>query len=186
MTEIPTSVTDHDAELRRIETMLGSADDARSVIRRFIGVSGNIRDDDAGDLSATLKSCIGRLLRSEAEHDVLVRWHGLLKAVSTNLHLRATDAKHSIEVGTLADLVFERAGMAKDSKESAEGCPGMQQLIDAVRAYGGTGCPIGSLSTPTGFSKDRIERLVVYGSDRGLLETVRRSGIVFVGVRTRR
>jgi hypothetical protein len=183
---IPISVTDHDAELRRIETMLGSADDARGVIRRFIGVSGNIRDDDAGDVCATLKSCVGRLLRSEAERDVLVRWHGLLKAVSTNLHLRTIDARHSIAVGTLADLVFERAGMARDSKESAEGCPGMMQLIDAVRAFGGSGCPIESLSTPTGFSKERIERLVVYGSDRGLLETVRRSGSVVVGVRTRR
>jgi len=176
-------VVDNEAEMLRIESMLGSADDARTVLRRFMGPSGTIPDDDASEVCATLRSCVGRLLRSEAEHDVLVRWHALLKAIAANLRERASGPRHETVVTTLAELVHERAGMARDADGLLTSVISVGTIVDAVRAAGTTGCPMRTLPTSTGWSEERIARVVVAAGDAGLLEVVRRGSETMLRMR---
>lgn len=182
MTTDAMRIVDHDAELLRIESMLGSADDARSVMRRFLGTSGDVPDDDAADAYATLRSCVGRLLRSEAEYETLAGWHSVIKAVKARLRRPGAERREEIALETLAELVFERAGMARLAVEAPHLAP-LAALIDAMGQEGEEGMTIRAISSRSGLSEEYVGRMAVAVADAGRVEVVRRKGVVRISLR---
>lgn len=182
MTPNDITIIDHDAELLRIESMLGSADDARAVMRRFLGTSGEVPDDDAADAYATLRSCVGRLLRSEAEYETLSGWHSVIKAVKARIRRPGGERREEIGLETLAELVLERGRMALRAKEAAHLAP-VDVLTEAMGPDGERGMTIRAISSRSGFSEDHVGRMAVAVADVGRVEIVRRRGIVHVRLR---
>jgi hypothetical protein len=163
------TIVDHDAELLRIERFQVRAHQARRILKAFLKADGPIDDQDAGDVYAALRGAVGRLLRSSAPREDLVGWYALLKGVQARLRPAALCDR----IETLAELVYERAGMCDEARiDGAASMHGMDRLLDAVDAAGGPGEFVGVLARSIGIDDERMAVLDVAASDAGLVQVV--------------
>ena len=176
-------IVDHDAEMERIEGMLDGPSDARTVLRSFLGTSGPVSADDAACAYATLRSCVGRLLRSSAERDVLASWHQLLTSVQARL--RTSAPQHAAGLSTLAELVFERAGMAASRRpEDLPRGADTIAMLTALVAAGTAGATVRELERATGRRPGSFDRIAVLARDSGVVDVVCTRGAAILKPRT--
>lgn len=122
--------------LRRLETGDCDVVEARAILKE---ITSTHRDaEGASEVFASLRSWIGRLLRSSAGGQELREWHALMKA--TAAQFRGDLQEWSIRINVLSDLVFERAGMA-ETRSAAEVLERRhaRRLLNAIAGAGCTG-----------------------------------------------
>lgn len=162
-------IIDHDLQLLRIEQMLVRPHQARRMLKEFLGTDGPVDDHNASDVYAALRGAVGRLMRSSVAREDLVGWYALLKGVEARLRPSTLSAR----LDTLAELVYERAGMTDDARvDGAAAMHGMDRLLAAVTAAGTRGELVGVLARSIDIDDERFAVLDVAASDAGLVHVV--------------
>ena len=122
--------------LRRLETGDCDVSEARTIMKEITSTHRDV--EGASEVFASLRSWIGRLLRSSAGGQELREWHSLMKA--TAAQFRGDLQEWSIRINVLSDLVYERAGMA-ETRSAVEVLERRhaRRLLNAIAGTGSAG-----------------------------------------------
>lgn len=114
---------DMQRELERIETGELDASNARTVLNAFLS---SANAELAAEIYATLRTRVGRLLRSSGDAGDLRRWHNLLR--SSAAMFRDTLPNFTIRLEVLAELLHERVGVLESATRPRRTEAGMIDL----------------------------------------------------------
>ena len=97
------------ASLEGIETGALDVAEARTLLQAVLKAQTD--EDSASEVFSSLRSWTGRMLRSSMIGEDLRAWHALFKAVAAQF--RGGLGDYSVRINVLADLIYERVGMAE-------------------------------------------------------------------------